>query len=307
MAEDDGELKPEEHNATSDEGHGHQRQSFKQRWRRLTIGNQIVAISNVLIAATTGLYVLVSILTWITVSGSSKETSRQAGDLIKAANIQAGAATKNAQAASSFAASADGIKHQTELAVNNFQRMANASEESIRTIQKTANDALNFARTGQQAWVGVTDPMVDSVTYESGNIVVMGHHKLKNFGLSPAFKVYPTIMLAPDIVGIDEAARTSCMSAKEWFEFKTNSVRKATQNREQGFTIFPGQELSGIQFQANATPSRPPSGALWLIGCMYYRDELGNTRYTKCCLVTSEQPRQQSSPFQRCTMYEKAE
>jgi len=168
-------------------------------------------------------------------------------------------------------------------------------------------DAISASRDSQRAWVGITDPMVDSVTYEGRDILVRGHHKLKNFGLSPAFKVYPMIMLAPDFVEMDAAAKDSCSSAKEWFDFKSESIKKTTQGREQGITLFPGQEIPGLPFQTQATAIRPPSGALWLVGCMYYRDQLGNTRYTQFCLVTSEQARKESGPFQRCSMYERAE
>jgi hypothetical protein len=165
---DNGELKATEAETGPDERHAGQRQSFKQRWRKLTVGNQITAASNVIIAATTGLYVLVSVLTWLTVSRSSKQTSKQVGKLIDAANIQACAAQKiadasdrNAEAAKSFSTTADKIRGETARAVGELKRAANDSEtamkENSRNAQNVLNTSIEASKLDQRAWFGISD------------------------------------------------------------------------------------------------------------------------------------------------------
>src|SRR5271165_7061926 len=53
--------------------------------------------------------------------GIMESSSQQTDKLIGAANIQAGAASKNAEAAASFSKSADSINRQTQIAVGDFQ------------------------------------------------------------------------------------------------------------------------------------------------------------------------------------------
>jgi hypothetical protein len=197
---DNGELNPAESDKETDERHAGQRQSFKQRWRKLTVGNQITAASNVIIAVTTGLYVLVSILTWLAVSRSSEQTSKQVGELIRAANIQACAAQKiadasdrNANAAKSFSATADKIREETVHAVGELQRAANYSETAMKENSRNAKIALDASiaasHLDERPWV-VAQRFLLSNEPEEGKMPTVTIWMI-NTGKTPALNLVP--------------------------------------------------------------------------------------------------------------------
>jgi hypothetical protein len=102
---------------------------------------------------------VIAVLQW-SVYRQQKKIMEGAGtqtqQLIDAANIQACAATKNAAAADKFAASAEGINTHTKDAVDEFRRLAKASEGNIAAIRESA-------RLEQRAWVsaGESGPLID--------------------------------------------------------------------------------------------------------------------------------------------------
>lgn len=117
--------------------------------------------------------------------------------LIDAAGKQADAAKKSAEAAVAFALSGEGINTQTKLAVDKFDRMAKASENSIKTAQSASQRALDASiaasRLDQRAWISL---LMQSVSFKT-KIINEGHGiqidriglPLINTGKSPALNI----------------------------------------------------------------------------------------------------------------------
>ena len=88
----------------------------------------IIAFSTVVYVVATLLYVIVSIATLLQLRQASKDSGDQMKQMISAANTQAGAAQKiadasdlNAAAATKFSTSAEGINRQSGIAVDQIQ------------------------------------------------------------------------------------------------------------------------------------------------------------------------------------------
>lgn len=107
-----------------------------------------------------------------------KGSSEQTADLIKAAKIQADAARNNAIAAARFAASADGINQQTKAAVDQFQRLAEATRKTA-IAAKNAADIASRQLELQRPYVGVDRiTAVEDKSKKGITLVIV----LKNFG-----------------------------------------------------------------------------------------------------------------------------
>jgi hypothetical protein len=117
----------------------------------------------------------------------SESSSAQTQKLISAANIQACAASKNAQSAASFAASADGINTHTKDAVDKFQRLAKASEDNISAIRESA-------RLEQRAWIstGISLPIIDQQETKTIPIKVTLINSGKTFALKTVVSSHAT-------------------------------------------------------------------------------------------------------------------
>jgi hypothetical protein len=135
----------------------------------------------------------------------------QTEQLIEAANIQACAAQKiadaserNAVAAKSFSTSADGIREQTAQAVTELRRAAKDSENSMKVTsenaQKALNASINASRIDERAWVSLLFP-ID--TFDKKKLEPLGDVafviRFKNTGKTPALKIAydPELMFRP--------------------------------------------------------------------------------------------------------------
>jgi hypothetical protein len=117
-----------------------------------------------------------------------KSSSQQTADLIKAANIQACAAQKiadasdrNATAAASFATSADGIKKQTEAAVIQFQHLAEGTTKVAKTASQTLTDSRRQFRVEERPYVGLNFDII-----KPGDIKI----SMTNSGKTPAYNCH---------------------------------------------------------------------------------------------------------------------
>ncbi len=108
-----------------------------QRWKQTALHNKTLVFSSVIMAFGTLFYSGAAILQVWMFNRSSSQVERQTERLISAANTQGGAATTNADAAKSFALSADGIKTQTANAVEQFQRLADNGQRIIANNQQS--------------------------------------------------------------------------------------------------------------------------------------------------------------------------
>ena len=211
--------------------------------------------------------------------GSSGQTDK----LIKVADIQAGAATKNAASAASFAESADGINTQTKLAVNKFDRLAKSSENSITQAKQTLDSTIKLARLEQRAWVAVGKQTLQGLT-----LIV----EITNSGKTPAF----------DVVMGSRAQHWCCDLHAEH-----RSVRVEPEKESKGMLV-PG---ASVWLVKDMSPSlNPPSTVTppevynptalpgdWkektvhqVIGTVEYRDVFGTPHWTNFCLRTQGFP-----------------
>ncbi len=157
----------------SDEEH---RKSLRRSWRSASPITKLEVVFAGVIAACTFLYCLFAGWTLYEINSSSKDTH----NLADAANKQAihtqaiaDAANKISGAADKFSASADSINRETKDAVDKFDRMAKASELSVKAVQDSS-------RLDQRAWVALgtvtvdhfskTDTVAPKVTIEVGNL-----------------------------------------------------------------------------------------------------------------------------------------
>ena len=115
-------------------------------------------------------------------------SSSQTDQLIQAANVQAGAATKvadasdrNAKAAAAFALSADGINTRIIAAEKDFQRMADNAKQAV-------NVTVEQSRLEQRAWLGLYSPNPNTSPGGYG-LQFNSFALLRNTGRTPAMDV----------------------------------------------------------------------------------------------------------------------
>lgn len=108
-----------------------------QRWKQTALHNKALVFSGVIVAFGTLFYSGAAIVQVCMFNRSSKQAEQQTAELIKAATTQARAATKNANAAASFALSADGINSETRKAVDQFRSLANSTQAGLENTQKS--------------------------------------------------------------------------------------------------------------------------------------------------------------------------
>lgn len=97
-----------------------------QRWKQTTIANKGLVFSSFLMALGTLFYAGAATVQVFIMKHSARDASLQTDKLIKAAQSEGAAAQRNAEAAASFAASAEGINKETAAAVRRLQSMAQA-------------------------------------------------------------------------------------------------------------------------------------------------------------------------------------
>jgi hypothetical protein len=290
-----------------------------QRWKQTALHNKALVISGVIVAFGTLFYAGAVIVQIRIAKRSAKATSDQIEKLITAANIQAYAATKNAEAAASFARSAEAISTQTKLSVDKFERMAKASEESIRTTQKTATDALqasiDSSRLDQRAWVGIeaVKSAVTNSTNRFGRPSAMIDDVqilIRNTGKTPALALgghYIVLQCSwraksPDY---DQAVagRTQCFNANPPIVSTLTEGGTLLGPSENGFIVAPqGRKnflLGSMSFGDRDVPElnnpfdkSPHQGIIYIVGEITY-DDISRTkkrRTTFCLINVGDQP-----------------
>jgi hypothetical protein len=174
-----------------------------QRWKQTALHNKALVFSSIIMAFGTLFYSGAAIVQVYMFNRSSKQAQQQTEQLIKAANIQACAASKNAEAAASFARSAEGIKNKTGEAVTQFQNLANATKESAGAAKSAADTAKETLVSAQRAFVfttwdtTTTENKVDkTVTFEFG---------WENSGTTPTknFRTHVNYTVLPGDIPID--------------------------------------------------------------------------------------------------------
>src|ERR1035437_6030847 len=140
---------------------------------------------------------------------SLHDVSLQTDKLINAAQAEASAARKNADAAASFSTSADKIREETSHAVDQLRRAAKDSETAMRESSRNAQNALNASieasKLDKRAWFGISETEV--LQYDPSDPAKPFRFQIlfQNTGKTPArqvhiagvFQVYDSIVEGP--------------------------------------------------------------------------------------------------------------
>jgi hypothetical protein len=257
---------------------------FKKRWRRAP--HDIVVMAATLIIAVVG---FCQLLVYLQMKKIMKDSGKQTDQLIGAAGLQAFAATQNASAAASFATSAQGINTQTRLAVDKFERMAKASENSIKTIEKTAKEALDASiessRIDQRAWVSLMFPIetADKAKIQPNGMIEFVL-KFKNTGKTPALKISydPLLLFRPPSAGFPDYDHET----SENVYYRISGIHEAAllAPGEETRIAFPGfREIFVGPSQIDLMNNHET--ILYIVGKVTYRDIFPDTpqRTTKFC------------------------
>ncbi|HXM20748.1 MAG TPA: hypothetical protein VN948_05745 [Terriglobales bacterium] len=264
-----------------------------QRWKQTALHNKALVLTGCIVAVGTLFGTGAAIFQVYITRENNRTTTEKIDKLIQAANLQASAAAQNAAAAANFATSADGINAQTKLAVDKFERMAKASENSISTIQITAKSALDASieasRLDQRAWVGIETFGMDATSHK---IVVV----FKNTGKTPAIHVALSWLEVGSVADSDythtpelhpELHNGVFADYDEWLEYWNHERRK--RGKENWPESANERSIFGDEVIApGATSSRTYSLGIqqFLLGKLTYNDLFSHTtRNTKFCLI----------------------
>jgi hypothetical protein len=230
----------------------------------------------------------------------------QTQKLIDAANIQACAAQKiadasdrNADAAESFSKSAEAINNQTGLAVDKFDRIAKASEESIRATQKAAKDALDASveasRTDQRAWVSVDVKIAVNSQPRGFEITFMNTGKTPALDIStpshyfsayvPATKERLMKQPEPSLIPVPPNASPLL---KQYVEEHNAEVTKLAATKTGGYVLAPNASRSSTMSEfmgvyMGSDPANTQREHNFIQGYITYKDIFGKSRETWFC------------------------
>jgi hypothetical protein len=223
------------------------------------------------------------------IKNSKADTNR----IISASETQASAAqkiadasAKNAAAAAKFALSADGINAQTQLAVDKFNRMAKASEDSLAESKHSLDFTSEQSRLEQRAWVGIFD--VQASDFEVTKPILIAVH-VTNTGRTPAVKLqglsvtghaYPPDELNDqDFRNVDEKVNESTLG-----QLMPNAV----------VTLPTATELPMTQQRFDNIASGREVIYIW--GKLQYEDVFKRPHYTTFCLYTTPRLNPEGKP-----------
>lgn len=206
---------------------------------------------------------------------------RQTDDLIKAANIQADAASKNAAAVQSFAQSAGGINRETEAAVTQFQRLSDATKQAADAANRASKTATNSLVLGERPWIKLKHRIVQPLPFDvmrwKGPVAsIIIEDTLENVGQSDALNVFEW----EDVIPLDPNGRLQTAQARQAKWCDANRHRKA--GGMSGYMLFqhdpftqtssigPFMEAVNKAAEASLGDLRGKVGFV-LVGCVVYR------------------------------------
>lgn len=137
LPENDG--KPLGDSGTAKPKRAPRKQTFTERWRRMSLPNQLMFLATFVIAAATVVNVIVF-------TAESISSSNQTDNLVRYAKVQANASSDQADAAQQFSDTAEDINSRMSDAVDQLTETANSAKASIRATQ-------GVMRLDQRAWV----------------------------------------------------------------------------------------------------------------------------------------------------------
>lgn len=261
--------------------------------------------TDVAIVILTGGIVFLAFMQWREMHGAGEQTEK----IIVAANIQASAANKiaeasdkNAAAAESFSRSAGAINTGVSGAVEKLQIQANETRELAKSALVQAGstrdiaaetkeqngllrDQLNAMQAGQilqnRPWIKIKHSIVTPLTFNVGDrasgvpvALMTVADDIENVGQSVAVNV----IFWEDVIPVDpdHSVRTAIARQREWCDANRHPDPRGLS----GFTLFPHdpmnqQSIVGPQMpKVMAAAIRDESGlkvAFVLVGCVCYR------------------------------------
>jgi hypothetical protein len=160
----------------------------------------------------------------------------------------------------------------------------------------------------QRAWIGPSQAIkIDSYDLGPPQIRLQYRVFLKNFGGTVALNVLPTVSAAPGNDRLDAAMRANCQLAERAFKGEFISGQSPPPGGKLGQTIFPTEERR-IPY-GDGEPSDPKLTVLYIVGCVFYRDQFNITRRTQFCFETPGLAKdfRSSQDLVYCNVYDNAE
>lgn len=202
----------------------------------------------------------------------TESSGQQTQRLIDAANIQACAAQKiadasdrSAAAAKSFSLSAEGIETKTGEAVTQFQHLSSASQHAA----DTARDTLVI---GQRPWIGPELAPTASLKASANEIRPFLVIAIKNYGLSPALYVSHRMAVQAD-------PKTDVQKVQDGFcQLAESAVitKEHVPDQSYGIPMFPNGPMRIVD-SSNAWKANEIDHDTVIIGCIAYVDQFHNS------------------------------
>lgn len=228
-----------------------------------------------------------------------ESSGQQTQQLIDAANIQACAAQKiadaslrNATAAEKFSGSADKIREETTHAVDELKRAANDSETAMRENSRNAQNALNTSieasRLDQRAWFGISDFEILQFDPNDPKKPFRFQIVFMNTGKTPARQINAQglfQMYASRFEGPSDADWKAFLGyfgdAKERYSAAPNAKRKMIIDTS-------ATPLTNAFINSNSAAIRNRTGFLYYFGQVTYTDIDDRPHITKFCLFLAD-------------------
>lgn len=252
-----------------------------QRWKQTTISNKALVITGAIVALGTIGQLCITV-------ANNKAAARQTDKLIEAANIQAGAAGKNAAAAESFAKSADGMNSRLASAERDFQRIAQDSEKNSAATQAGAARALaasvEASQMDERAWLGVSEFEVLQYDPDDSRKPFRMRLGLRNSGKTPALQI--------KVLGMFQVynSKVDGPTSDDWNVFE-GFFKKETAR----FVAAPGADRALIATDANTdivtknyAGIRDHTAFMYYFGEISYVDIESRSHSTRFCLWLAE-------------------
>ena len=162
---------------------------------------------------------------------------------------------------------------------------------------------------GSRPWIGLEGSISVEALQSTPRLVIASHYTIKNFGNSPAVKVFPFAIPILDTQNLNyiDVAKSSCLGP---IEFVTGTVPvgpKVHYPGPMGYILFPNQtRLEQVGGGAWTGASQPNVKHIWFVGCIAYIDQFHTVHWTRFCVESSYSdpgPINKETPLQFCALY----
>jgi hypothetical protein len=206
-------------------------------------------------------------------------------------------------------------------------KSAKAAEDALAETKKATQLTRDSMIYGQRAWLGVAQPIQaetnffvnDSWTPPQGGYTFPVKYSIilrvnyRNFGASPALRVFTSVGLSNGFEDVDGAMTRACSEAdsgRSTIYLSTDLRPMNATGDTQGMTLFPSHDLT-FSFRGDARLTRRAYTAepVFVVGCIRYVDIFGASRRTRFCYhtMTSAGTTGKQSPMRQCWMLNDAE